>query len=62
MTIDGREKEPALSFSFLKSHVFSHNKRIRAVQGFVGWVMTHFSNEYFNCVHLRESFFVRGTL
>jgi len=62
MAIDGREKEPALSFTLLKSHVFSHNKHIRSVQGFVGWVMIHFSNEYFNCVNLRESFFVRGSL
>jgi len=62
MTIDGTEKEPALSFTLLKSHVFSHNKRNRVVKGFVGWVMIHFSNEYFNYVHLRESFFIRGAL
>ena len=36
MTLDGTEKEPSLSSTLLKSHVFSPNKRIRAVKGFVG--------------------------
>jgi len=62
MTIDGTENEPALSSTLLQSHVFSHNKLIHAVKGLFGWVMMHFPNEYFICVHLREFFFMRGAL